>query len=296
MTPPLISFPARIATAAVVAAVTFAPPTLAYANTPISEPLAGTPNIVILSASLGAGRMQITGYATQSAYVTIQGTAFQTFAVPGRIFSFNLAYRTSNCVVVLVTNTGTLASPVSNCTAGTMARGAWSATTSYQPGDLVLFQGTSWVALLDNQGKPPNVYSASGSPAAAMPNAVVAYWAVYAKGGDPGARGLTGATGAQGPQGPVGTRGPLGYQGPPGPPGDDGDPTAVTGWSISNAEGWYYGSKKVVDPLIAEDQLGGDFGGRYVVYDWDNDAEGFYASMAIACIPGIDSPIPPIGQ
>jgi hypothetical protein len=179
----------------------------------------------VLSAELSTGRLQITGYATRSALVTIQGTAFKTTANPGRTFDFNLAYRTANCVVVLVTSTGSVAAPISNCTAGLSARGAWSASTPYQPGDLALFQGTTWVALLDNQGKQPNLYSAStrSSRAAA---AAVAYWAAFAPGGDQGPRGPAGATGAAGLQGPTGIKGVTGLQGPPGPKGPAGDPGA----------------------------------------------------------------------
>ena len=193
------------------------------------------------------------------------------------------------------------------------------------------------MALLDNQGKPPNVYSSS----LASPSAVVAYWAAYAKGGDPGARGLTGATGPQGLQGSSGNEGAgrisraarisrrrRGCRAPMAAPDrreprasyadahivsitcdgggfnyqDDSDnvyciaacpsgETGVTGWYRSNAEGWI---KRVVDPWIA-DNVGEAFEGLYVVYEWDDlgNAANFYASMAIACIPGVPPPLPP---
>ena len=209
---------AHLARTAAVAAVLASAPTAGEAAGAISVPMAGTPNIVVLSASLTAGRLQITGYATRAAFVTVQGTSFQTPAVPGRIFSFDLAYRTSNCLVVLVTSTGSIAAPVSNCAPGIGARGAWHASTLYQAGDLVLFQGSSWVALLDNQNKPPNVFSAQAT-ASAVPNAVVAYWVAYAKGGDPGPVGAIGAAGPRGLPGPAGIKGPPGLQGPRGPQG-----------------------------------------------------------------------------
>jgi hypothetical protein len=210
---------------------------------------------VILSASLGIGRLQITGYATQSSLVTIQGTSFQTIAHPGATFSFNLAYRTSNCIVIFVTGTGTLAAPISNCTRGNIARGYWSASKPYQPGDLVLFRGSSWVALLDNQGKPPNVYSA-GASATVSPNELVAYWAIYAKGGDAGARGATGLAGVKGGIGDDGPKGPRGDPGPRGPKGFAGDPG-------SDGEPGIYADAHIVTRTCSDGDFDGTGGSYY---------------------------------
>jgi hypothetical protein len=82
--------------------------------------------------------------------------------------------------------------------------GGWLVGTSYALGTAVSYGGTSYVALMGNVGRQPDV-----SPA---------YWAVLAQGGASGAAGAAGAPGPQGPAGAVGVnyRGTwtsaLGYQ------------------------------------------------------------------------------------
>jgi hypothetical protein len=68
--------------------------------------------------------------------------------------------------------------------------GTWLAGQAYGVGAAVGFGGTSYVALVANVGRQPDV-----SPA---------YWAVLAQGGAAGAPGATGAMGPQGPAGAVG--------------------------------------------------------------------------------------------
>lgn len=307
----------------------------------ISLPLSGTPSIEIFSAVLEAGRLQIVGYASTGTIVTIQDTTFRVRADPGRTFTFNIPYRTSSCQVVLVTSTGTLSAPVDNCAPGTLAQGPWSATTPYQSGDIVTFQGDAWVALVANQGKRPDLYGGSvQTPNTTSPRAATDFWDVYAEGGAaglPGGAGPRGPVGAvgddglRGPTGPKGLAGDQGADGTPGTPGSPGSPgapgiyadahivtktcdrggfnytddssvyciaacpsgeTGVTGWYAANPEGWI---TKVVNPRLISDDFGATFEDRYVVFEFDNEgnAENFYATMAIACIPDIPPPIPP---
>lgn len=76
-------------------------------------------------------------------------------------------------------------------------RGAWSVDISYRAGDIVTFQGSSFIANVDNVASSP-------------PSSV---WSVLAEKGDTGQQGPPGDPGAPGAQGPQGLPGP---QGPPG--------------------------------------------------------------------------------
>jgi len=68
--------------------------------------------------------------------------------------------------------------------------GAWATATSYTVGSAVSYGGTSYVALVANVGREPDL-----SPT---------YWGVLAQGGTAGAQGAAGAPGPQGPAGAVG--------------------------------------------------------------------------------------------
>lgn len=68
--------------------------------------------------------------------------------------------------------------------------GGWMASRSYAVGDAVSYGGGSFIALVANNGRQPDV-----SPA---------YWAVLSQAGVAGAPGATGAQGPQGLQGPAG--------------------------------------------------------------------------------------------
>jgi len=79
-------------------------------------------------------------------------------------------------------------------------QGTWSASTSYNLGDAVFFNGSSYISLVaNNTGNEPDMSTTD--------------WAVLAK------MGATGAQGPVGPEGPSGPTGPPGAQGPVGPPG-----------------------------------------------------------------------------
>jgi Collagen triple helix repeat (20 copies) len=101
--------------------------------------------------------------------------------------------------------------------------GGWLIGTTYPVGGAVSFGGSSYIALVANVGREPDV-----SPT---------YWAVLAQAGSAGPAGPAGATGAQGPtgfagpqgvQGPQGTTGATGAGGPAGVTGPQG-PTGATG-------------------------------------------------------------------
>jgi hypothetical protein len=68
--------------------------------------------------------------------------------------------------------------------------GGWLVGTAYSVGSAVSLGGSSYVALVANTGREPDV-----SPA---------FWAVLSQAGAPGAAGAAGATGPQGPAGAVG--------------------------------------------------------------------------------------------
>ena len=101
--------------------------------------------------------------------------------------------------------------------------GGWLIGQNYGVGDAVSYGGSSYIALLANVGRQPDV-----SPM---------YWGVLAVAGSVGPAGATGATGLQGPTGfpgpqgiagptgatgAVGPVGPAGVQGPAGPAGPTG--------------------------------------------------------------------------
>jgi collagen type VII alpha len=95
---------------------------------------------------------------------------------------------------------------------GLVYRGMYSSEGNYSLGDVVVFQGSSYVSLTGfNVGQTPGV-----SPA---------YWGVLTAQGPAGSTGATGASGqmgAQGLLGPVGPPGSTGAQGAQGIPGEAG--------------------------------------------------------------------------
>ena len=104
--------------------------------------------------------------------------------------------------------------------------GGWLVGQSYGVGDAVSYAGSSYIALVANVGRQPDV-----SPV---------YWGVLALAGSVGPAGATGATGLQGPtgspgpQGVAGPAGAAGVVGPVGPAGAQGaagpaGPTGATG-------------------------------------------------------------------
>lgn len=96
--------------------------------------------------------------------------------------------------------------------AGFVWKGAWDSGTTYEGGDTVSFDGSSWVSVVaDNLGNQPDF-----SPE---------HWDLVAEKGETGATGATGPTGSQGPQGP---------QGPAGADGEDGVSGSVIAGNYAN--------------------------------------------------------------
>lgn len=90
--------------------------------------------------------------------------------------------------------------------AGLVYQGNYSSTQNYALGDVVVWQGTSYTALIaSNHGNTPSL-----SPQ---------QWGLLAAQGPAGQTGATGATGVAGPQGSPGSVGPNGPIGPQGPQG-----------------------------------------------------------------------------
>ena len=90
-------------------------------------------------------------------------------------------------------------------------RGGWLTGSTYATGDTVGYGGGSFIALVANSGREPDV-----SPI---------YWGVLVQPGAAGSAGPQGATGLQGPTGYPGAQGPAGPAGVAGAPG----PTGATG-------------------------------------------------------------------
>jgi hypothetical protein len=91
--------------------------------------------------------------------------------------------------------------------AGLTWRGAWNAQLNYLAGDMVAYEGSSWVAI---------PASAGGTTAGYAPPDNLNEWNLVAD------KGGAGADGPQGPAGPEGPAGPQGAAGPPGPIGQTG--------------------------------------------------------------------------
>lgn len=96
--------------------------------------------------------------------------------------------------------TGTTGAP------GLVYQGSYSSTTSYNVGDVVLWNGASYTSLI-------------GSNRGNTPGAVLGTWGVLTAPGPAGPQGNTGQTGLPGATGAVGPMGSVGPQGPQGAPG-----------------------------------------------------------------------------
>lgn len=98
-------------------------------------------------------------------------------------------------------------------TGGMEYLGAWDAETTYAIDEVVLYEGSSYVATAPSLNKIPTDTD---------------FWSVLASEGPQGPQGETGATGPQGPQGIQGIQGEVGPQGPQGIQGETG-PAGATG-------------------------------------------------------------------
>jgi Collagen triple helix repeat (20 copies) len=108
-------------------------------------------------------------------------------------------------------------------------KGGWLVGTGYALGDVVGYGGGSYVALVGNTGREPDVspvyWAVLAQAGAAGPAGATGPQGLQGPCGLPGPAGATGATGATGVQGPAGAAGATGPAGPQGPAG----PTGVAG-------------------------------------------------------------------
>jgi len=118
---------------------------------------------------------------------------------------------------------------------GAVYQGAWSSETAYTAGNVVYYNGSSYMATQDGANQQPNTNPSSWSPLAQKgatgPTGPAGEAGSMGPAGPTGATGLTGptgATGATGPAGPTGATGPTGLTGPTGATGPAG-PTGLTG-------------------------------------------------------------------
>ena len=93
---------------------------------------------------------------------------------------------------------------------GLLWKGVWSDITTYDAGDAVSFDGSSYVSLASNSNLEPT----------SNPD----HWDYLAQMGDQGVPGPRGEQGDPGPQGEQGLAGPQGPKGDPGPQGSQGEP------------------------------------------------------------------------
>lgn len=109
---------------------------------------------------------------------------------------------------------------------GLVWRGNWDATANYGVGDVVYFNGSSYVAVIASlQSAPPstfwNILALEGAPGPVGPIGPIG---LAGDQGVPGPQGPIGQPGVAGPAGPPGEPGAPGAQGPDGPPGPSGPP------------------------------------------------------------------------
>jgi hypothetical protein len=203
---------------------------LAY-QTALGPSAEAAANLTIQTATLQSGRLVIVGTAQSAGTVVrIQGTSFQATANAQRQFSFNVVYRTPECIIPLASPTGVLSVLIDRCAPGLVMRGAWISTAKYLRGDLVLFDGSTWLARRANTGKEPGGSTSAGD------------WQVFAERGPTGPRGVAGATGPQGEQGPQGLRGPQGDEGPQGLKGNTGPEGPIGPQGAPGASGIFAGA------------------------------------------------------
>jgi hypothetical protein len=115
--------------------------------------------------------------------------------------------------------------------------GVWISSTTYQPGDLVRYNGGSYRAKATNRSAAPFNHPASWDQLVSQgpPGVDGATGQIGPRGpagpkgdkGDTGAQGATGSQGATGLQGATGPQGPAGPQGPDGPQGPQGPGTVL---------------------------------------------------------------------
>ena len=137
-------------------------------------------------------------------------------------------------------------------------RGNYSSGTSYVKDDVVVYNGSSYIAKGNTTGNAPTN---------------TAHWGLLAQKGNDGATGAKGSDGAVGPEGPVGPQGPAGPQGnsitgPQGPEGPVG-PVGPQGPEGPQGPAGADGTGTSIDANIAE------FGSTDIIFNKDNSTQFF---------------------
>lgn len=136
-------------------------------------------------------------------------------------------------------------------------RGAYNGATAYGYGDLVTYNGASYVATGDTTGNLPTD---------------AAYWQIISAKGDTGDEGPQGPIGLTGPEGP---QGPQGIQGETGPAGSGSDNLPVMA--------------RIFTPIKPSAQSGGfgyTFAGSIEFYNTGTYAIGNYAEFLVPLAAG----------
>jgi collagen type VII alpha len=164
-----------------------------------------------------------------------------------------------------------------NGTAGLVYRGGYASGMNYVLGDVVVWQGASWVSLVGmNVGQTPDSSSV--------------YWGVLTSTGGAGPAGVSGPVGGLGPQGVPGVVGSAGTQGVAGPTGTQGPAGAqgLTGASGAVGSAGAQGLQGVAGASGAQGLTGvtgatglqGPMGSQGLVGDVGMSFQGTYDSTA----------------
>jgi len=185
--------------------------------------------IKVTVATITAGKLSLSGTATASSVITLDGGIATAKTGSGGNFTFGtaLAYVPHRCVVKL-TSSGqpTVLAKVANCSPVTLnIMDDWLSTQAYITDDIVFYGGTSWRA---KQPVPANIIPSlsadiywqpfGASPVLALPSAGGATGLASStdQSGATGTSGVIVAGGTTAVAGPTGTDGATGATGPTG--------------------------------------------------------------------------------
>ena len=168
--------------------------------------------------------------------------------------------------------------------------GAWSATASYTPGEVVTYANASYIALLSNTAVTPSSntvnWAVLDAPGAQGKQGLQGVQGVPGKQGPQGLQGLQGKEGPQGIQGLQGLPGKQGLQGLQGVQGKQGlqGPAGISFGAFSNFGGIANG------PITNLGSLGNGNGGTLILTTGAVGASGFYhvTETAITLTDGSD--------
>ena len=202
---------------------------------------------------------------------------------------------------------------ISGSGGGIAYQGTYNAGTSYAVGDVVQWDGSSWVSLVSgNAGSTPGASAltwgmlaaagAQGPAGAVGPQGPIGL-SVQGPAGPQGVAGPPGVTGATGAQGPIGESvpGPMGPQGPVGAVGPAGSPGLVYQGVYNSAGNYSLGDVVVFQGSSYVSLTGSNVGqtpGVSPAYWGTLTAQGPAGAMGAQGVPGVQGPqglIGPVG-